>query len=82
MSTSTPTTKGPWRVVVWDVSDPDDARWLLATVGPVLPAGLARRHPDESVTAWLAGATGLAGPVLTSMPGALAWRVDESTGTD
>jgi hypothetical protein len=77
MSNSTTATgRQPWRMLVWDASDADDARWLLATVTAVQPAGLDRRHPGSGVLAWLGRVTGLDDPALTALPGALAWRVD------
>jgi hypothetical protein len=77
-----PTTSrtGPWRILVLD-QDPTDPKWILATVAT--PADVRPARPGatvEEVTAtWVASAAGLFHPALTSLPGALCWRVDEGT---
>jgi hypothetical protein len=72
---------GPWRVLLLD-RDPEDPRWLLATVtlsADVRPASLdaAGRYTDwTEVVAWVHASAGR--PVeLTPVPDALAWHVRE-----
>jgi hypothetical protein len=73
---------GPWRVLMLD-RDPDDPRWLLATVtlpSDVRPAVLdaAGRYTDwAEVTAWVRGQLGHAS-VLLPVHDALAWTVTAS----
>jgi hypothetical protein len=75
----TTTPRGPWRILVLD-PDITDRKWLIATIAPdgVRPASLATgADVDEITVRWVASAAGLARPVLTLMPGARAWRVDD-----
>lgn len=70
---------GPWRVLILD-RDPDDPRWLLATVtlaSDVRPALLdtAGRYTDwAEVTAWVRDQLGHEA-VLVPVHDALAWTV-------
>jgi hypothetical protein len=71
----------PWRILVLD-RDPEDPRWLLATIimsADIRPAVLdtAGRYADwDEVTAWARAALGQ--PVaLVPVADALAWRVDQ-----
>jgi len=76
-STAPPGRNGPWRVLILD-RDPDDPKWIVATVvelADVRPAGPGAAV-DEVTTAWVAGRAGLARAALTPLPGALAWRVE------
>jgi|GEM_PF-3524203 len=73
----------PWRLLILD-RDPEDPRWLLATVtlaSDVRPADLdaaGRYRGWAQAAAWVTSATG--GPVsLVPVHGALAWSVDEGT---
>lgn len=74
----TTTSARPWRLLVL-VRDADDAAWLLATV--VSPADVRPAGPDtaadDATAAWVAAATGLHHPVLTPLPGAAVWRVNQ-----
>jgi hypothetical protein len=72
---------GPWRVLLLD-RDPEDPRWLLATVSlsaDVRPAVLdaAGRYSDwAEVSAWVHAQIGT--PVaLVPVMDALAWRIDQ-----
>jgi hypothetical protein len=72
---------GPWRILVLD-RDPDDPKWILATVTlpsdvrPALLDAAGTRAGERAAAAWVSGLTGR--PVVV-MPihDALAWRVDE-----
>ena len=68
---------GPWRVLILD-RDPDDPRWLLATV--TLPSDVRPTVPDSAgrftdwpeVAAWVRGQLGQEA-VLVPVCDALAW---------
>jgi hypothetical protein len=73
----------PWRLLILD-RDPEDPRWLLATVNlasDVRPADLdaaGRYQGWAEAAAWVTSVTGA--PVcLVPVRGALAWSVDEGT---
>jgi len=74
-------TAGPWRILVLD-RDPEDPRWLLATVtlpSDVQPAELdaAGRYTDwAQVNAWVREQTGRDAD-LVPVDDALAWTVAE-----
>lgn len=74
--------QGPWRIVILD-RDPDDPRWLLATItlaSDVRPAALdsASRYQDwPAVTDWVAAQAGVPQAALVPMHDVLAWRLDE-----
>jgi hypothetical protein len=70
---STSSRRPSWRLLVLDRSEPDDTRWLIATVaepGDVRPAGPSDT-PDDVTRAW-------AGGTLTALRRARVWRIDES----
>jgi hypothetical protein len=68
----------PWGVLVWDPAGSDGPCWLIGVIDPGgALAGEAQPSTGKSVIAWLARATGLRDPKLTSMPGALVWRIHE-----
>jgi hypothetical protein len=77
---------GPWRVLLLD-RDPEDPRWLLATVtlaSDVRPAVLdaAGRFTDwAEVTAWMQGQLGHAA-VLVPVHDALAWTVSAADAAE
>jgi hypothetical protein len=75
-----PGPSGLWRVLILD-RDPADPKWILATVA--MPGDVRPARPgatvDEVTAAWVASAAGLFHPALTSLPGALCWRVDEGS---
>jgi hypothetical protein len=78
-SIAPPGRNGPWRILFLD-RDPDDPKWILATVASprdVQPARSGDAGLDELTAAYLAARHGLARAALTPLPGALAWRVDE-----
>jgi hypothetical protein len=79
--TQNPTDNGPWRVLVLD-RDPEDPKWIIATVtmaADVRPAVLdaAGRYTGwQAVTEWAAAMVGRQ-VALVPVYGALAWRMDE-----
>jgi hypothetical protein len=79
------TGKGPWRLLILDTSDPEDARWILATVavptdvrGAVMePSG--RRYTDWPQAAeWVRRQVGR--QVQLTPIAAIVWRVSEGYG--
>jgi hypothetical protein len=70
----------PWRILILD-RERGDPKWILATVAT--PGDIRPARPDaivdEVTAAWVASAAGLFDPLLTSLPGALCWRVDEGS---
>jgi hypothetical protein len=81
-STSSPLGGGLFRLLVLDTSDPDDPKWLIATVtlpSDVRPAEMepgGRRYKNwPEVVAWV---THQAGHPVSLIPLAgMVWRVDE-----
>jgi hypothetical protein len=78
---------GLWRVLILDTSDPDDPRWLIATVQPgigdVRPAAVspAGRYEDwHEVTQWVRRQVAPE-VALIPVPGARVWRADEQPGS-
>ncbi len=72
---------GPWRILILD-RDPDDPKWILATVTlpsdvrPALLDAAGGNAGGQAAAAWVAGLTGR--PVtLVPIHDVLAWRVDE-----
>lgn len=83
-NTPTTTTTGPWRILVFDPSDPADPRWVLATV--TMPSDVRPADVDDAghrytnwpgVTRWVRGQVGRSDVSLVPLDRALAWRVDE-----
>ncbi|HKB31974.1 MAG TPA: hypothetical protein VKD26_14215 [Streptosporangiaceae bacterium] len=78
-----PIPRAPWRLLILDRSDPDDARWLLATVelaDDVQAAVLDQiGHYGNwpQVCTWVRQVVGRADISLIPLPAPLAWRVDE-----
>lgn len=83
---------GPWRVLIYDGHDPEDPRWVIATVAittdvrpaktplsPVMPAAPVRgvRFPDwPEVRAWVRTQVGFT-PNLHVIP-ASVWQIDQA----
>jgi hypothetical protein len=72
---------GPWRILILD-RDPEDPKWILATVtlpSDVRPAALdaaGMTACGQAAAVWVSGLTGRpAGLVPIHDP--MAWRVDE-----
>ena len=72
------TANGPWLVLIHDPS-PDDPKFILATITQLSHIRPARPEPavDDVTAAWVASSSGLRNPVLTALPGARCWRIDE-----
>ena len=75
------TDNGPWRVLVLD-RDPEDPKWIIATVTMAADVRPALINPAGCYTGWQAVADWAAAMVgrpvaLVPIPGALAWRMDE-----
>jgi hypothetical protein len=76
-----PAGNGPWRVLILD-RDPEDPRWIIATVS--LPADVraaeldaAGRYRDwQAVCQWVVSQVGRT-VTLVPVHDSLAWRVDE-----
>ena len=70
----------PWRLLVHDPGRGDgDPKFILCTVAAsddVRPAS-PLATVDEVTTQWVAARHGLARILLTPLPGASCWRVDE-----
>lgn len=72
---------GPWRVLVLD-RDPDDPKWVLATIAipadvhPAVLDAAGRYQGWEQVAGWVAATVGRPAD-LVPLHDALAWRVDE-----
>jgi hypothetical protein len=84
MSVSTPAapgSNGPWRILILD-RDPQDPKWILATVAIAADVRPALLDAAGRFTGWQAAADWVAGLVgrpvaLEPVHDALAWRVDE-----
>jgi hypothetical protein len=78
---------GLWRLLVLDTSDPDDARWLIASVTlptDVKPAVMEGRKYTgwPQVVAWVREQVAGAGQVSITPLTAMCWRVDEGSPPD
>jgi hypothetical protein len=77
--THDPATNGQWRVLIHDSTDPADPKWILAVVAS--PRDVRPAQPgaqvDDVTAVWVASSSSLRNPVLTALPGARCWRVDE-----
>jgi hypothetical protein len=82
-NSSTPSTNGPWRLLILD-RDPGDAKWVLVTVvdpGDVQPALTGPGGESAALAGareWVRGLLGRPAATLIPLHRPEVWRIDEN----
>jgi hypothetical protein len=77
----TPGLGGLWRLLILDIDDPGDPKWIIATVTDPADVRSAAGdgelgEPGEVTRAWAASRHSYPRLALTALPSARCWRLD------